>query len=797
MAQYQEGQTATGPDGSKLVYSGGKWRPQGAASVPGIQIKPADPKIPLQVEKLRQDIAQGQTAASTAAARTPLDIENQRLQNEKLRRDLAAKPEDGLTAEARGKLQAQRGGLTGLAGRLQEVRGRYDRDFKGGGLGALSEYAPGFIRPENQAFNDAGKSLMGDLAATYGLSAQQQNTPAEIALRFGPFVPKASDPDSVIESKIARIEDIVNTQGGVVAGQLGDKELQAELARLLASGDRQAVDQFMAAQRIRPEDPKQVDAAIAAGGGIVPPPKPAPPSGPSAGGAFGYGLGDMFSLGMLDEAGAAVDSLIPTEGRPNIWQSGVGIRDAFSSNLDANRAILGQAQEQQPGAFLGGQVVGGIAGAGGLAKGAASLLGRVAPGMMGGGRVAAAGRMAAGESAFGAGYGAGSSVEGQRGRGALTGSIAAPAGGIAGRAAVGAAGRALSPVVDPAVRRLADAGITMTPGQIMGGVARWTEDKAMSLPIVGDAIRSARQRQVPQFQRGAINEALKPLGKTIPKELAGNEAVEHAQEIVSRAYDEALLPLRAAPDEALQLGINAIGDKAASLPKAQQELYASIIEKDFAPFLPEDGVFTGKQIQSIKRGLDKRISGLSKSSPADQMLADTLGEIRAEVMDFSGRVAPAEAQGFRAANEAFARLSRINSAAANATDGMFTPNQLRTAVRQGDRSSNKRQTAAGNALLQDYVTDASNVLPSSIPNSGSFDRAALGAMAVGGGAMMSPPGLAAYSATSLPYLPGLDRATQKLLIDRPELFLQTGDALRKRAYIGGMFGAPLAVQGAQ
>lgn len=153
----------------------------------------------------------------------------------------------GLTAEQRGKLQAQLAGAQNLAGRINEIETRFNRDFSGNSWSALKEYLPGQIRPENQEFNDAGNSIMGDIAAAYGLTAQQQNTPAELKIRFGPFIPKATDRDDVIQAKIARLKEIAQTQTGQAQAQLSGTIGHTVQAGVTSDLDPSQADQGMTA----------------------------------------------------------------------------------------------------------------------------------------------------------------------------------------------------------------------------------------------------------------------------------------------------------------------------------------------------------------------------------------------------------------------------------------------------------------------------------------------------------------------------------------------------------------------
>jgi hypothetical protein len=89
------------------------------------------------------------------------------------------------------------------------------------------------------------------------------------------------------------------------------------------------------------------------------------PKMPSKGAAQAgvLGLGDAVSLGPLPRLGAVADALgIGGDGqRPNIWNSNRSFGDLYDNNLDLNRALIGSNQEEHPYAYVGGQLVGGMA----------------------------------------------------------------------------------------------------------------------------------------------------------------------------------------------------------------------------------------------------------------------------------------------------------------------------------------------------------------------------------------------------------------------------------------------------
>lgn len=129
----------------------------------------------------------------------------------------------GLTAEQQNALQSQYNSLDLLERGISDVDALYQRDFRGrrttiGGL------LPGMVAPSNSAFNTAADSLMSAIAAAQGLTAQQQNTPAELRIRFGPMIPTSTDTDEVIEQKLGRLRDLLGTQRRTLAQQLGLRE---------------------------------------------------------------------------------------------------------------------------------------------------------------------------------------------------------------------------------------------------------------------------------------------------------------------------------------------------------------------------------------------------------------------------------------------------------------------------------------------------------------------------------------------------------------------------------------------
>lgn len=799
------------------------WEKYGSAPTGPVTLGQPDPGLAV-------DNARDQQALTTSRALDPLKIKQAQQQQEladiKLREARINLANGGLTKDQRNKLEDQLASVRGLNSRIGEISDLYHRNFKGVGLGSLAEYAPGFMRPVNQTFDDAGRSVMGDVAAAFGLSAQQQNTPAEMEIRFGPFIPKASDPDSVIEAKIARLKEISAQQGNLAAGRLGvpaptvpggmvQDGFSREVAGMIASGKSMPEIVAFAAQNNRPFTPEMLDglekgiAAVRAGGsvqtGFTPPSPPAPPEDRGALDAGGSHFANALLLNQMGEIAGFGDTI------GQAFHEGLGgrsFKDVLAENIAKQEALLENSSNQHPVASFSGEVGGGLLSSLGVLGAGRSLLGRAAPRMLGGGRVASAARTGAGEATFGGIYGSGDASGGGRGQNALIGATVAPVASFLGGKTIEGAGRILRPTVSPIVQNLADRGIVMSAAQRAAGNGRFggqtrkgVEDALTSFPGWGDAIGAQHNRQLGQFGRAMIDEGLSPIGVRVPKNLEGNKAVEFAQEAVSNVYDEALPGIHAPLDEPFYVAQDAIKAGVASLPTAQREMYDTIYSRAVEPFMPKDGAaMSGKSLQDIKRGLDKQIARLDRTqNPADEYLSDELKNLRGTFFDWAGRAAPERAEMFGNANAAYANLTRINKAASGAKrDGLFTPDGALTAIKAGER--NPARFAAGNAPMQSLAQDAAQVLPSTVSDSGTPKRAivnGLGALAAGGGLSvgLNPLALAPFGAAAIRHLPGMDDLLQRVAMgERPNLIGKTGDVLKRNARIGGMFGAPLALQ---
>ncbi len=297
-----------------------------------------------------------------------------------------------------------------------------------------------------------------------------------------------------------------------------------------------------------------------------------------------------------------------------------------------------------------------------------------------------------------------------------------------------------------AQRQLADAGVLLTPGQMMGGAPQRIEDGLTSTPILGDAIRDARRRGLESFNAAAINEAVAPVG-TVGN--IGRQGQAEAQQVVSGAYDNALQGVSVPRDPQLDADLTALG-RTNLLPQELQSGFNSLINRYIARFGQGVDGEAWKQLDAeIGAAITSAENGAT-TNPINRLLADKLRDTRRAFQSALERADPLARESVRRADLANAGLARVRDAGQRqgtaARDGLFTPGDLNAAVRAGDNTAGNRAYAGGNALLQRLSDNAASVLPSQVPDSGTPFRSVLNlllpAAGVGGLSALGVPGAA-------------------------------------------------------
>lgn len=400
-------------------------------------------------------------------------------------------------------------------------------------------------------------------------------------------------------------------------------------------------------------------------------------------------------------------------------------------------------------------------------------------------------------AATGAGFGSLQPVEqpgadfwkqkiGQAKTGAIAGGVAAPI--TAGLA------RIISPRTSPDVKALMREGVTPTPGQVLGGAWKTTEDKLTSVPLVGDAIRAGQRRAVGEFDRAALTRVLEPIGKQLPKDKVGREAVRFVGDQADQFYDDALSrvgPIRL--DASLSADMTRVLGKLSGTPdKAQQ--FVNEIQREISN-RARNGVLNGRGFKDIESTLGQRAAQYRQSNIASERdLGNAFFEAQKAMREWLQRTAPAGvADDIAKANQSWASLVRVENAAGmqGAKDGIFSPAQLSAGVRRAEKSVRKRGFARGESLMQDLSDSGQAVLSQTIPDSGTPGRLMAAALTGGGLGYISPAALGAAGVASLPYTPVGQRAMAGLLASRPQLAEPVSKAVRQAGVpilTGGLFG---------
>jgi hypothetical protein len=298
----------------------------------------------------------------------------------------------------------------------------------------------------------------------------------------------------------------------------------------------------------------------------------------------------------------------------------------------------------------------------------------------------------------------------------------------------GAIGRMISPnaSTNPNLQLLQSEGVKPTIGQTLGGWANRVEEKAMSLPIVGDAITAARERARQQFNEAAINRATGPIG--VRSQGVGQGAVQQAGDEIGNAYTAARNAMGSFQlDQQARQELQQLNAMVQTLPPQQQRTFQTAVDAIRTDISP-NGTIMGNVFKRIDSKLGQDASRFSGATdPYHQQLGDALTALQNTISGAGRRANPQADAMFTAADRAYANLVRVEGAskAAMNTEGVFTPAQLNSAIRQADQSVRDRATARGTALMQDLGNAGQQVLGNKVPNSATADRLMLGGAGLG------------------------------------------------------------------
>jgi hypothetical protein len=298
-----------------------------------------------------------------------------------------------------------------------------------------------------------------------------------------------------------------------------------------------------------------------------------------------------------------------------------------------------------------------------------------------------------------------------------------------------AMGRMISPnaSTNPNLQLLQSEGVKPTIGQSLGGWANRAEEKAMSLPIVGDMISSAREGAREQFNRAAINRAVAPIGEKVDD--VGQAGIKQAGDLLSKSYDDAINAVKVVKfDNQFAQDVGQLRSMAQNLQPAMAQRFNSTIDDVLQPKIVANGSMLGTTYKQIDSKLGQEAAKFSKASdPFQQELGDAYKQLQSLLKQQAARSNPDFAETIAKTDAGWANLVRLEGAgkAAQNSEGVFTPGQLNSAIRQADSSVRGRAVGRGTALMQDLGNAGQQVLGNKVPNSGTADRLMLGGAGLG------------------------------------------------------------------
>lgn len=381
-------------------------------------------------------------------------------------------------------------------------------------------------------------------------------------------------------------------------------------------------------------------------------------------------------------------------------------------------------------------------------------------------------------------------------------------GGLAGATAGKIAGAFVKPNLSPEVQKLVDEGITLTPGQIMGGAYASTESKLTSVLILGDMIHGAQQRALQDFNRAAVNRSLAPIGESLPVNMEmGHDAIDYASQRLGNAYDTVLDRIKTImPDTQFHQDISNLGQMVQNLPAAQSDQFNRIVANEITNRI-KGGYLTTDAMKAAESNLGAVAKNLMNDKGPTAYDSNILGtavqEVQASLRGMVARQNPDEAAALQKINQGWANYLRVQRAASSvgSDSGVFTPAQLQNSVKALDPSKNKGDFAKGKALMQD-LSDAGKVAMPAYKDSGTAGRMGVMGPLIGGGSALAgaaihDPGMVAPMATgiagtaavgglaSLPYTEPGQQIVNSILTKRPQFAGIIRNAIQANAPVAG------------
>ena len=332
--------------------------------------------------------------------------------------------------------------------------------------------------------------------------------------------------------------------------------------------------------------------------------------------------------------------------------------------------------------------------------------------------VTGVGKIGALESAV---YGAGVGEDAEsRAKGAIIGAVT---GGAASKAA-----DKLLPKKSETAKKLQAKGIPLTPGQslrdsgtIGSDLISALEDLSTSYPGAGAPIQAKRLETLIETNKVILDEAVKPLGIKIPKNLSNKEVYAHVEDVVDKKYENVLNKLSLSDTSNLETKLLDLVEESV-LDPTEQARVLRIIDKNLTDKI-KDGTLKGRDLKNAQTVLRQKAESFEKKGGFEGEVGQVLRQTK-KILEDEINLQNTNSVELKKVNEVYRNMIPINDAMQQAViqEGVFTPAQLLRAIRKADRTKRKKQVLKGEAPLQETATQAQRVLGSSYPESGTASR---------------------------------------------------------------------------
>lgn len=351
---------------------------------------------------------------------------------------------------------------------------------------------------------------------------------------------------------------------------------------------------------------------------------------------------------------------------------------------------------------------------------------------------------------------------------------------------------AIQPRVARGVRKLAEAGVTMTPGQILSGSRgifgrglSKLEEAATSVPLIGDMITMAREQGSESLQRALGNRALGNINAAVPDRVpSGITLADYVGQRLGRAYDRLVPNLSATFDQQFADDLGGAMQHINPLPKASQQKFRGILEGVFGNRAQGTGI-SGQMLKDAESRLTQWIKQYSgpMANGDDRALAEGLKVARESLRGSINRSNPQYARELQNLNRGWAQARVMRRASEATPEGVPSPARLF----QEQRRSGYRDP---------LVTTAAARLRNNTPDSGTARRGLAGLALTGGipavaGAVANPAFAIPALASALYTRGGLKALNKAVFAPRGPVAQNASKAIRNAARVSAPITAGL------